>query len=210
MIDVRALIGERRSMLQERLATLSQRDRSKGEKSALVARYTAAFAVNFTDWIGKTLPWVRHEKAHYALVDNLRCESVEDHVGMLLNFAKCAGAEIPAYEPARDVSDAVWGMRELFKDPSWSGIAGLTVLALLENLSQDFIPFLEQYAKDLGATDLTYTQTHGVADAKHADAFIDALQAELEMHRHLDPTAVTEVVAEAAHRVFSLVNSIFR
>lgn len=60
--------------------------RSDVDSRTIIARYTAAVAVNFTDWIGKTIPWARHETARHALVDNLRCESVHDHVKMPLNL----------------------------------------------------------------------------------------------------------------------------
>src|SRR4051812_15565460 len=66
----------------------------------VIARYTAAIAVNFTDWIGKTIPWVRHEVAYSSLVDNLRCEAGHDHVGMLLRFAELSKAL-----PGRDEFD---------------------------------------------------------------------------------------------------------
>src|SRR6185503_914166 len=69
----------------------------------IIARYTAAIAVNFTDWMGKTCPWARHELAQHALKDNLRCEQADNHAGMLLNFAAQANA-MPSEEHYMHVS----------------------------------------------------------------------------------------------------------
>lgn len=146
----------------------------------VIARYTAAIAVNFTDWIGKTYPWARHEIAQHALKDNLRCEQSQDHVGMLLDFAKAAGVRVTAEDFAR-VAEPVEAIRKLLGRVRDAGFTGLAILAILENTSEMFIPVLEEMGKTLGVTDLTYTRVHGEADVEHSDAFIRALKAEWTM-----------------------------
>ena len=146
----------------------------------LISKYTAAFAINFTDWMGKTLPWVRHELARYALTDNLRCEATEDHVGMLIEFAKDCEA-FPDTGNYLDTAHAVSMVRDLLKDPRTAGLAGLTMMTLLEHTSAKFIPVLERMATLCGSTNLRYTQVHGEADKKHSEAFTNALAAEWGM-----------------------------
>jgi hypothetical protein len=150
------------------------------DSKIVIARYTAAVAVNFTDWIGKTLPWVRHEVAYCALVDNMRCESVNDHVGMLLNFATLSNA-MPGIDHYEYVSNEVAAIRAIFSDVATSGLAGVALCAVLENTSEVFIPDLAKRAKNLGCTDFTYTDVHGEADIEHSEAFTKATVAELEM-----------------------------
>lgn len=162
----------------------------------IIARYVAAFAVNFTDWIGKTLPWARHELAQFALRDNLRCEQGQDHIGMLLNFARQAGVhatDLGSYH----VSQKVAMIRNLLRDTSNAGLAGLVILSVLEETSKIFIPVLEDMGRRLGITDLTYTQVHGEADAQHSEAFIRALKAELAVG-YQDYDILTRSAANAA------------
>ena len=150
------------------------------DSTTLIARYTAAVAVNFTDWIGKTLPWARHELATCALVDNLRCEAEQDHVGMLLRFAELSGAT-PDAEHYAHTAAQVAAIRQLFADSTNAGISGVALCAVLENTSEIFIPDLAKRATELGCTDLTYTNVHGEADVEHSDAFAKATAAELTM-----------------------------
>ena len=153
---------------------------SKTLSSEIIARYTAAIAVNFTDWLGKSLPWVRHELAYHTLVDNLRCESVEDHVGMLLRFARLCNV-IPTPDDYRYTEDEVRRIRELFQSPVTAGLSGLVLCMVLENTSEIFIPDLERRGMECGCDDFTYTDAHGVADVAHSRAFLKAVEAEQGM-----------------------------
>lgn len=165
---------------------------SKAEPRSVLARYTAATAVNFTDWLGKTTPWVRHEDSYRALVDNLRCEAEHDHVGMLLEFAKLSKSS-PEKEDYELVSDDVSKIRALFKDSTLSGIRGLALSAFLENTSEIFIPDLAQKAKSLGCSNFTYTDVHGEADKEHSEAFVNALKSEVTMGYENPENLITEV-----------------
>lgn len=161
------------------------------DSHTVIARYTAAIAVNFTDWIGKTAPWVRHEVAYCALVDNLRCESEQDHVEMLLRFAELSQA-LPNQGDCAHMKDEVAAVRRLFKNPATAGLSGLALLAILENTSEEFILDLARRAKLCGCTDFTYTDVHGVADAEHSEAFLVATQAERTMGYENDVMLVTQ------------------
>ncbi|MBX4210839.1 hypothetical protein KW783_02590 [Candidatus Parcubacteria bacterium] len=158
-----------------------------GNPRLIISRYVATVGINFTDWIGKTYPWTRHELAQYALKDNLRCEQSEDHIGMLIKFAEHA-MYFPEWNQFAH-SKEVRVIRQLLSNIEDAGLTGLIILAILENTSEVFIPVLEKliqkfhllHRKTYGSADLTYTQAHGKADAKHSDAFTAALKAEWTM-----------------------------
>ena len=101
------LITDTKEMIQYKVGNSKASDRD------VLARYTAATAVNFTDWVGKTIPWVRHELSRQVLIDNLRCETVDDHVGMLLNFATLSGA-MPERADYAHVEDDLKNVRSIF------------------------------------------------------------------------------------------------
>ena len=158
-------------------------ENSQTSPELVISRYTAAVAVNFTDWIGKTIPWIRHENAYYALVDNMRCESVEDHVEMLLNFAKLSDS-MPNKSDYEFVEKEVQEIRKLFRDPASAGLSGVALCAVLENTSEIFIPDLAKKAKERGCENFTYTDVHGEADVEHSQAFTEATGKELTMGYH--------------------------
>ncbi len=178
---------------------------STTDARTVIARYTAAVAVNFTDWIGKTIPWARHETAYHALVDNLRCEAAEDHVGMLLRFAELSDA-VPAREDFAHTTREVEAIRKLFADSAQSGLNGVALCAVLENTSEIFIPDLARRAMECGCSDLIYTDVHGEADVEHSDAFLDAAEAEMTM-RYPDASAS---VAQATRVAVDLIARIYR
>jgi len=151
----------------------------------VLARYTAAFAVNFTDWIGKTIPWVRHERARFVLIDNLRCEMEDDHIDMLWKFSRSCGAQ-PDGKDYAWTFNSVAKIRTLFSQASLAGIHGLSLCTLLENVSREFIPDLATRASDLGCANFMYTDAHGEADVKHGEALLVALFEEMKMHPRND------------------------
>jgi hypothetical protein len=204
MITVEEHIELARSKIRATLETRQWLKRTDSAQRDLIAYYTAAIAVNFTDWMGKALPWVRHELAQFVLKDNLRCEAVHDHIGMLYKFAKSAGADIDEAAYSLTILE-VERIRELFREPNTAGLAGLALITALENTSIEFIPMLEAVAKNLGVTDLQYTKVHGEADAEHSNMFVRALKAELTMGY---PTP-RQVVSNAFTAASSLLEQIF-
>ncbi len=171
-------------------------ERAHVDSMTMIARYAAAFAVNFTDWMGRTILWVRHEKSRYVLADNLRCESVEDHVGMLLQFAELSGA-LPARVHFATVRREVSEIRHLFRDPLTAGLSGMVLLTVLEVTSEVFIPDLAERARRCGCTNFTYTDVHGSADIAHSLAFTEAVKGEATMG-YIDAEAIMRKAADAA------------
>lgn len=178
---------------------------SETKKRFMIAKYTAAFAVNFTDWIGKTHPWVRSPEARFALDDNLRCEQKQDHVGMLLRFTTQCKA-VPEREHYDAVAREVADIRDLFKDVRVAGLTGLVLLAILENTSEVFIPRLEDWARSMGCTDLEYTSVHGEADVEHSDTLLKALEVEVDMMKSDD---IDFLLANPTELAISLLIKIF-
>lgn len=179
-MEINKLISNAKTQVREIVGS------SRADSRVIIARYTAAVAVNFTDWIGKTIPWVRHETAYHTLVDNLRCEASNDHIGMLMRLAAQSKA-MPDNDDYDYIYEEVVNIRKLFADPTTAGISGITLCTILENTSEIFIPDLAQRATKRGCTDLTYTDVHGEADVEHSEAFLRAIVAEATMgYRNAD------------------------
>ena len=173
---------------------------SRQASVTVISRYTAAIAVNFTDWMGKTLPWARHPYAQFVLKDNLCCEATEDHVGMLHKFAHDCGA-LPRYQHHQWTHVEVTHIRRLLADPVSAGLAGVALCAILETASESFIPDLAERAAECGCRDLTYTNTHGAADIEHSRAFLKALELESRMG-YQDPQFTIRCAADFAADLF--------
>lgn len=76
-------------------------------------------------------------------------------------------------------------------------------MAVLENASRAFVPWLEKAAQRLGVTDLTYTKKHGVADEQHATQFLEAIEAELPLEEEeFDAEAVVGDVRYLLETIF--------
>lgn len=206
-INARRTIGLARKSMQEAIHHRKYPLRAIQPNKDIVACYTAAIAVNFTDWMGKTLPWARHEKSRLALTDNIRCESVDDHVGMLLEFARSCQA-FPQEFHFNRVEEEVQEVRRLFKNPQTAGLSGVALMAILENTSEIFIPVLAKIATRLGSKNLRYTQIHGVADIEHSRAFTEAFEAELTMGYSFEEQEVFAVGTRSV--VHNLFCAIFR
>lgn len=178
---------------------------SRTDSMTIIQRYVAAVAGNFTDWIGKTIPSARHELARYALTDNLRCESEQDHVGMLFEFALRSHA-LPEGTHYSYVLNSVEKIRGLFKDWNTAGLSGVALCAALENTSEVFIPDLERRAIELGCNDLTYTKVHGVADIEHSRAFSNATIAEFDAGYN-DPEIIVRLAVDSAQNLIHCIYS---
>lgn len=155
------------------------------EESArkILGKYTAAIEGNFVNWMAAAAVSSRSVQSRFAAEENIYVEMKDDHPGMLRSFVKSAGAE-PTTDHYLAVSEAVNSMRRLVGQ--MSGAENITLMAMLENSSGVFIPFLADLAKKLGSTNLLYTDVHGVADIKHADQFVWALTYEKEHYADFD------------------------
>jgi hypothetical protein len=144
---------------------------------SIIARYTAAFMGTFQAWVGVTHQFARHERTRCATADNGRCESQEDHIGLLYDFAHHCNA-LPDPSAYRHIAQHWQYVRNLFRHPAQIGIFGLSCLATLELASAKFMPVLRAIATQLECQDFKYCDVHGEADSAHADALLDALDDE--------------------------------
>lgn len=183
------------SDLRTALRTLSQEVSGRlPDISALTDRqlayvlltYQGLVEPNFIPFLVNVMLRCRSEVARSACKDNLLCEVREDHPRMLRDFVQPACAHVTPNEIRNCMSaaHAYETAETLNRITRWPGNAsrGLVVLAALEGTSLVFMPWLEAAAQRLGATDLTYTQKHGAADIGHADQFVAAVEAELQIH----------------------------
>jgi len=177
---------------------------SKLRDHEIISNYTAAIAGNFTDFLGRTLALVRHALSSYVLKQNLGCESVEDHVGMLLGFASKCHA-LPGRRNYRKVEIALSGIRALFRTQETAGLAGLALIATLENTSEIFIPDLARRGRRCGCKDFSYTDAHGVADREHSKSLYKALIQEVGAGYRF-PFAL---VSEGSSRATFLIQAIY-
>lgn len=173
----------------------------------VLGRYAAAIAPNFSPWIALTYPWVNHEKAQYALKDNLRCELVEDHVSMLEDFAYLQSHCIVDEIDICHVIDPLRQIRKIFRVPERAGVNGLLLLAVLETASLEFIPVLEECGRRRGVKDFTYTQKHGEADIAHSQAFVEAFTAEWRVNTRF---VEAELQSQVINPTLKLLRAIFK
>lgn len=178
---------------------------------AILAIYNAGVAVNFTDWIGKTMRRAQSKIGLKALGENLDCEMEDEHVEMLNHFSAQCGA-MPGQNDYRYIAENARLIRALFRDRATAGLAGMTVLALLENTSEIFIPVLAAMGKRLDVKDFTYTDVHGAADVEHSQALAKALDEELHYYtlnrRDRQPSG-EEIVERATALTVEFICNIF-
>lgn len=86
-----------------------------------------------------------------------------------------------------------------------SGAGPAMVIYALEEISKIFIPWLGDIATKRGASDLSYVEKHGEADAEHSLLARKALEAELDMGSSHEKVEVLK----ASGFVMGLLSSIF-
>ncbi len=169
---------------------------SSSDDATILQRYLLAISGNFTSWMGKTIPWVRHEKARYILTENLRCEIERDHFGLLLGATLGVKQNLSPMD-VKDTYLAVRGVHSLFSPVAEAGYVGLHVCWLLEHMSLVFIPDLRARAERLGVSALEYFDVHGEKDIDHERLLHEAILCENGMGymRDIDyQRIVTEVI----------------
>lgn len=172
------------AMARKQVASfLPQGELSEEQMRQIIRRYTAAIEGNFVAWMGAAAITARSVQGRYAASENLWIEMKDDHAGMLRTFAKGAGAE-PQTSDYQAVAPGVESIRKMVG--GMSGLKNLTLMAVLENTSAEFIPLLEKFAVQLGASDFTYTKVHGEADVMHADQFVWAVEHETKHHEEAE------------------------
>jgi hypothetical protein len=170
--------------LQERFATATEAIRSLLQKTItneeareIIARYTAAFEGNFVAWMAATTISTQTVQGRYAAEENIEVEMRDNHPGMLRKFAQFSNAE-PSQKHYESIQKELNEIRKLVAE--LNGVKNIALMTYLENTSAAFIPYLAQLGKQLGCTDFTYTNVHGIADISHADQFLWALEHEMK------------------------------
>ncbi|MEK6981861.1 MAG: iron-containing redox enzyme family protein [Candidatus Micrarchaeota archaeon] len=170
----------------------------------IIRRYTAAFYGNFVNWCSAAIISSRSNLGNEIATANWRIELTDNHPFLLLIFARTNDAypQGADYEFNRKnielINEAVIALNSPFT---------FGLIALLENTSLEFIPYLKSLEKRLGMQRPSrYLQVHGEADAIHASAFLDALVEEVKIEQ--DPCSI-RTVEEAKLRVVNLIRNIF-
>lgn len=145
------------------------------QASQILARYAAAFEGNFITWMAAASVSARSIYSKFAADENIYVEIQEDHPGMLRRFVTSAGVQV-GEDAFLQVQNEVNSLRKLVSEIS--GLKNITLMAVLENTSTVFIPYLYELAAKLNATDFMYTNVHGEADIKHAEQFLEAMEKE--------------------------------
>lgn len=176
---------------------------SKIDDATILRRYGVYANGSFTDMMGWAGHWARHPDTRHTILENLVCEKMQDHPGMMLGLLLQAGV-LPDEEAMRHMGPVMQELRDLQRDPLTVGLVGTMHFAMVENTSLHFIPDIGERAKRLGAKDFNYVEIHGVADIEHANAFIDATMAEASMGYDYPPLA-----AQAAWLAIGIIKSIY-
>lgn len=168
----------------------------------IIQRYTAAIEGNFLSWMSGATISVSSIISKFAVDENLWVEIKDNHPGILRLFAQQVNAE-PNSEDYRYVQKELNAVREIVAE--LSGIKTIALMAVLENTSATFIPFLAELGKRLGAKDFTYTDVHGEADIEHANQFLEALTDEKSLG-YINPD---KSIDEAINLTIALLRKIF-
>lgn len=197
MIDVKSKLVQATTEIQIALPVQPSDEQAR----SFLSRYSAAIEGNFIAWMGAAALTARSIQGRYAAEENLWVEIKDDHAGMLHSFIKSTHAE-PGSDDYAAIELAVADIRNLLG--SMSGLKNLTLMAVLENTSTTFIPLLAKLAKQLGSTNLAYTNVHGEADIAHADQFTWAVEHEMTHHENAE-----QKIDEAIATSINLLRTIF-
>lgn len=148
---------------------------SEQECREILQRYVAAIQGNFVNWMAGATVSARSLQSRFAAEENIYVEIRDNHPEMLRNFAIATSAE-PTLEHFHFVLPEVNMVNAMVSE--MSGAKSIMLMAILENTSAVFIPFLAAIAKKLGSNELIYTDVHGEADIDHANQFLWALSYE--------------------------------
>lgn len=153
---------------------------SSNDDRTILGRYGAYGIDSFTNMMGWSLANARNELTRYTIQENLRCEKEQDHPGLLYHLL-CQAKAAPTAEDVAHMEPVMRQIRDFQRKTRTIGLFGTLHFTMIENTSLVFVPDVGERAKRRGATDFTYINIHGDADAAHASAFIQASIAEASM-----------------------------
>lgn len=163
-------------------AALPDQNGMTDEELALnLVTYREIIGRNFLPWMNYVFTGLTSPVARAICRENALCELAEDHPRMLSNMVDGIDQKVSEARASMVLHRSTALVKEVRHRCVTSPCEGLAVMATLENASLDFVPWLRAAAVRLGSTDLTYADKHGEADVLHADAFVGALESELEL-----------------------------
>ncbi len=203
--DRRAYLILEAKRLKIEVANVLKSLKTKKQKKIALQKYFCAIHPHFIVWVAAMQNSANSGIARSAALNNIHCELIEDHQIMLYKFMQQIGVQFdeklyeelfPRIEEINRVMSLGVSMRR--------GIGPATVIFFLEEISKVFIPWIEETARELGATNFLYTQKHGEADEAHSLQALNAVLAEADI------TTASEPSIEAAKAgVVRLLNRIF-
>jgi peptidoglycan hydrolase CwlO-like protein len=132
--------------------------------------------------------------------ENIWVEIIQNHPGLLHSFTELANTKIETNQ----IDNSIAKIRDQIANQK--SVYSITLMALLETSSANFIPYLEGLAISLGVEDLEYTRIHGVADIKHANQFLESLESEKQYYSEQEFEIQFNLAFENA---YELLESIF-
>jgi hypothetical protein len=166
----------------------------------ILSRYKYVFEGNFITWMTSSYLFAQSLEAKQNSFENIWVEVIQNHPGLLHEFARAASINIDTDQ----IDESISKIREQISQQK--SVYSITLMALLESSSAIFVPYLENLAISLGVKDLKYSQIHGIADIKHADQFLESLNAE---NAYYDDEKFDTQVNLAFENAFELLESIF-
>lgn len=170
------------------------------QASAILYTYAQIFEGNFVSWMAGAMLTARSPYARYAASENLWVELKDNHPGMLRAFIESCQVKPWPNKSLAELEKVRQEVGEL------SGLKNIALMAILENTSEIFIPYLAILAKQLGCQNFEYTDAHGVTDILHAEQFTKALQEEIEQsypNAQTDIIQITEVTMDLLISIFN-------
>lgn len=169
-------------------AVLPEQNRMTDENLALnLVTYREIIGRNFLPWMAYVFTGLTSPVARAICRENALCELTEDHPLMLRSMMDGMVPRVPEARAGMVLRRSSALVKEVRHRCIASPCEGLAVMATLENASLVFVPWLHTAAVRLGSTNLTYAEKHGEADVLHADAFVGALESELEVSPGITP-----------------------
>jgi Iron-containing redox enzyme len=191
-----------RAQEQVRLALPAITDIPEEARRQILRRYAAAIAPNFVPWMAAAAVCSRSLEARFSAAENVYLEIKDDHPKLLRDFVSSCNCD-PDRSDYIAVAPAVGAVK--IEVSLMSGLFITSLMCLLENVSSDFVPWLEAIAYSLGGTDFRYTAVHGVADAEHAKQFKWALEKEAQQHEDSE-REISRSIEIATSFIFSALN----
>jgi hypothetical protein len=165
-------------LMSEAQVSVQEILKSEAANRRVLARYTAAFAVNYTDWIGRTLVWIQDEYAWDALNEMLKAETKENRVELLYDFAKLSDA-VPKKKDFDVIRNELYLIRDLLSCPRNGGIFGISFLVTLKLVSELFVPDLVKKAEGLGCRNFKYTDIQSNVGREGSELSVETLKKEI-------------------------------